>query len=302
MGKRLITVSEMRCFKTCPRKYYYRYVRLRRPHDIDGNLSFGKAVHNVLAEQRSNPANTMKAIALVNLPDEYATAKAQAMLVGHMHRWGLGGLEIVSVNHRFQVPLVNPATGRSSNTWELAGEMDAVVHSDGSVTPKGTYVMEDKTSGQDISPGSAYWRQKLLDVQVSTYFRALKGGCDGVLYNVLGKPRLRPLGITKTRKVEETPEEYRERCGVAIAENPDKYLRREVVIRTKWDDREAAEDAWLCAKMIRHCEKSNAWPRNDNSCFNYSRECEYFGVCTGTADINDGTKFRLAEAKHEELQ
>jgi hypothetical protein len=303
-NKKLLTVSEMRCFKACPRKHYHRYIQLRRKHeDEEGNLYFGKAVHQVLADSRENPPAMLQAVANVTagMTNPFEGAKAAAMLVGHHHRYGTGGLRTVAVNKKFQAPLINPATGKASRTYVIAGEMDAVMMSDGTCFPKGKYVVEDKTSSEDISPGSVYWRRLALDVQVSTYYHEEKDAL-GVLYNVLGKPKIRPLQVNKRRTVDETPEEYRERCGLKIAEDPDKYFQRHVVSRTKDDEYEAMHDAWGTAKMIRECEKTGMFPRNDNSCFNYHRECEYFGVCTGVEEIEDNLKFRTAKAKHEELE
>lgn len=317
-NKRLITVSEMRSFKACPRKYMHRYVQLRRPHADADTLTFGKAVHSCLAASRLEPSAMLHyaAKAADEIENPYEAARATAMLIGHMHRWGTGGLKTIDVNVRFKVPLVNPESGRQSNTWLLAGEMDAIVESDGTVVPQGRYVMEDKTSSQDISAGSVYWRRLQLDVQVSTYYAA-DGESVGVLYNVLGKPGVRPLKATpedkrkytakgwlyKGQRLEdESVDEYRERCGMKIGEDPDKYYQRHVIYRTKADDMEAAYDAWNTAKMIRNCELTGMWPRNDNSCFNYNRECEYFDVCTGVTDIDNDLKFRTAKAKHEELE
>jgi hypothetical protein len=166
-----------------------------------------------------------------------------------------------------------------------------------------TYVMEHKSSSEDIGPGSAYWRKLTLDAQVSNYLigaRAMGFEPDGVLYDVLRKPALRPYEVNSRRTHPESPEAYRERCVEAISEKPDHYYQRGVVVRLEDEERDAAFDMWWTAELIRQAHNTNRWPRNVDACSQYNRMCDYWEVCSGEASINDAMHYEIGEP-HREL-
>lgn len=98
----------------------------------------------------------------------------------------------------------------------------------------------------------------------------------------------------------ETPEEYGARCLDAISEDPARYYARGVVIRLEADEREAAVDTWNTASQMREARRLRIYPRNPDSCIQWSRECDYLNVCAGMASIDDPLLFRYEEA-HPEL-
>lgn len=167
-----------------------------------------------------------------------------------------------------------------------------------------TLVCEHKTSSEDIGLGSAYWRKLTLDAQISNYLvgaRALGFEPDGVLYDVLRKPAIRPYEVSAKRSKPESPEEYRDRCVATIAEKPEHYYQRGVVVRLEEEERDAAFDTWQTAEMIRLAHNANRWPRNVDSCSMYNRMCEYWEVCSGETDINDRLRYEVGEP-HRELE
>jgi len=202
------------------------------------------------------------------------------------------------------------------------------------------YLLETKTAGEDISFGSTFWKRTTLDPQLSLYLPAIrKLGHDprGCIYEVLRKPDQRPgtvplldenglkivldadgqrvrtkdgkkwrqTGDTELKYAlqtrPETPEEYGQRCLDAIAEAPDKYYARGVVVRLEADEREAAQDMWNTASLMRDARRLNMYPRNADACISWGRECDYLNVCAGVMDLNDPLFFRFEEDIHEEL-
>lgn len=164
-------------------------------------------------------------------------------------------------------------------------------------------VMEHKTSSFEIGLGSTYWKKLTLDAQISTYMvgaRSLGFDPDGVLYDVLRKPALRPYEINSKRSVAESPEAYRDRILEDIAEKPDTYYQRGVVVRLKEEERDAAFDAWQTAEQIRLSRNSGRWMRNVDSCSMYNRMCEFWSVCSGTESISNPLRFDRGQA-HREL-
>lgn len=202
------------------------------------------------------------------------------------------------------------------------------------------FLWETKTSAEDISVGSTFWKRTTLDPQLSLYLPAIrKLGHDprGCIYDVLRKPDQRPgtiplLDETGTKIVHdatgqrvrtkdgkkwrqtgdtelgyvlqsrpETPEEYGHRCLEAIAEDPAKFYARGMVVRLEADEREAAQDMWNTASLMRDARRLNMYPRNPDSCVSWGRECDYLSVCSGMMDLKDPLFFRFEEDIHEEL-
>jgi hypothetical protein len=202
------------------------------------------------------------------------------------------------------------------------------------------YLFETKTTSEDLSPGSTFWKRTILDPQLSLYLPAIRTmGHDphGCIYDVLRKPgqlpstvpvldehglkivldangqRVRTKDGKKWRQTSdtdagyalqarsETPDEYGARCLAAIAEDPARYYARGVVVRLEADEREAAADVWNTAGQMRDARRLNIYPRNPDACISWGRECDYLNPCSGMGSIDDPLFFRFEEDVHEEL-
>lgn len=327
----VLTTSATRTFRACPRLYWFTYEQGYRPIYVDPNRRFGTLGHFGLEAwwttrmQRPTEPESWLAAALQALTDSdtgqgdaFELARAEVLLVGYHARWAEEPMEVLAVEREFTAPLVNPATGAASRTWGFAGKIDAIVRlPDGEV-----WAVEHKTSSEDFSDGSDYRTRLLLDPQVSNYLagaRTLGFEVKGCLYDVIGKPAQRPkkkvaeVKMTKGSKKEpprpcanqqledETVDEYRERVAAVVAERPDDFFSRFKVVRLEHEAREAAFDIWQAGVQIREARNDVVWPRNPDVCKRYGRSCDFLGVCTGQADVNDPTRFRVATSTHEEL-
>jgi len=301
----------MKSYRRCPRLHDIRYRQGYRTTAESGPLYLGKMVHAWLEAwwgQRDVPRAGTD-------PDPYTLASARALMVGYDARWRDAGLTTIGVEMEFAAPLINPATGASSKTFELGGKIDAIARD----ARGDVWIVEHKTSSADISAGSVYWQQLRLDSQISTYMvgaRALGLAPVGVIYDVLRKPALRPRLATpiadrkftkKTgelytgqRLTAESPEEFEARILANIAENPEQYYVRGEVMRLESDEIDAAADAWQTARMIREAEMTGRAPRNADACMQWSRPCDYFAVCTHADNLDNPDRYRRAE-RHEEL-
>jgi hypothetical protein len=336
----VITNSQMKAFRRCAREHQYSYTLGYRPAERAEALRFGTLLHLGLEAWWKAPEGERLAHALAALDDgesdAYERARAAAMLRGYDARWCDEPYDVLAVEAEFYTALVNPETGAPSRTYGLGGKIDVLVSDrrDGLAR-----LVEHKTSSEDISAGSDYWKRLLIDPQVSTYFaggRALGHDIAECVYDVLGKPGQRPSAValrdadnskivldaggervrTKDGKKwretgdaalgyvlqtrPETPDEYHDRVLAAIAENPERYYQRGTVVRLEAEEADAAHDAWHTARLIREAELASRWPRNPDACVRYGRTCEFFGVCTGTATL-DSQAFRRTENPHEEL-
>jgi len=187
------------------------------------------------------------------------------------------------------------------------------------------YLIETKSSSEDIAQGSVYWKRLALDFQISVYDRAATQlGMDigGIGYDVLGRPKCKPYMATppelrkytqptkkepvsrlyaNQRERDETPEEFEARCLQAIVSEPDAYYQRGIIPRLMAEAAEASADIWARTLAMREAKRLNMYPRNPDNCVQWSRTCEFFPICSGTASADNTMLFRIESAEHEEL-
>jgi PD-(D/E)XK nuclease superfamily len=268
--------------------------------------------------------------------DPFELARAEEMMRGYSARWCDEPLTVLAVEAEFVADLLNPDTGSPSRTFQLGGKIDVIVADEAGRVLN----VEHKTSSEDVSAGSAYWKRLRLNGQISTYMVGARSlGFEPVetLYDVLAKPGQRPASVpvidewgmkivhdaqglrVKTKDGKkwretgdskegyvlqtrpETVDEYRLRVREAICKDPDKYFVRGTVVRLQDEEREASFDAWQTAANIREGRRLNRHPRNPDSCLRYGAPCSMFEVCTGETSLEDLTRYRRVENVHEEL-
>ena len=327
----LLTTSRARAFQRCPRFHHIRYDLGYRTTADCGPLAFGSLFHRALEAWWKAPADetdergvarlnhrlsaALEQLSLEVDADPFDVARAWTLIEAYDARWRDEPLTVERVEAVFELELVNPQTGASSRTWRLAGKVDAIVRRNGAL-----WLLEHKTSSEDISPGSPYWSKLRLDTQVSIYLRgaaALGYDVEGCIYDVIGKPALRPLTATppearkytKTgqlyanqRELDETPEEYRERLRAAIADSPDRYFQRGDVVRLEDESAEAQWELWQTARSIRDAQLAERHPRYPDACFRWNRACDYFDVCTGSGRLDDPSRFVRETDPHTEFR
>ena len=330
----ILSVTRANRYRGCPRADYYNSVLRRIPRYVDENRRFGSLLHLGLeAWWRAFALGALSAMSPLEAaylamrtsanPDPYELARAEALMYGYDGWWAAEPLEVVwldpqtaGVEVEFEGDLRNPASSGVSRTFRRGGRIDAIVRRpDGRV-----YVMEHKSSSEDISKGSEYYQRLLLDLQCSAYmFGARDLGLEpaGVIYDVVRKPDLRPLMATPVeqrkytkatakessrlyasqREHSETPEEHGQRLAAQIAETPWKFYQRHDVTRSEQDLRESMWSLWGTSLQIRESMAASIWPQHDKSCKQYGRLCDYFSVCTGQSKIDDDFRFKNKE-KH----
>lgn len=203
--------------------------------------------------------------------------KAWAQVCGYDRRWRDMPYEVLAVEGEFVVPVVDPASGKTSERFVMAGKRDGMIRHEDEV-----YGLEHKTCSEEIhTPDAPYWRKLAIDSQVNTY--ALSSWQEGVkiagmLYDVIRKPTIRPARITKKPKkgepnigtleeltqdgtyygrhadeeevsaaVEtgrETPYLYGCRLLDDCTARPDYYYQRRMIYRLDRDLLEWAEELW----------------------------------------------------------
>jgi hypothetical protein len=240
-------------------------VRRREPLVPAKALTVGKRVHAALAGEP--------------LPDD-ATPAERAMVDGYRARWRDD--KIVFLQHEIPFSFrLYPKNVR------VSGVIDALAREgqDGDIV-----LVERKTTSQEISPGSAYWRRiTSVDAQVSVYLlaaRELRLHARKLVYDVIRKPALR-------ERKGEPPEEFYARILEDMAARPEWYFQRAEIVRLEHEHEDFTRDIIGTVAMMRKAPRPA--PRNTDACFAFGRECDFFGVCAGNISIDDNTRFKDKE-------
>jgi PD-(D/E)XK nuclease superfamily len=130
-----------------------------------------------------------------------------------------------------------------------------------------------------IVQGNGYYTTALSDRTVANKCPICLG--SGWKPDADGRPQS-PRLHAHLRDADETPEEFESRLVDVIAENPDAFLLRGKVVRLDHELPGMRQD------MIDDIERAELGltPRNPDACVRGGVMCGYFGLCSGTADIN----------------
>lgn len=301
----IITTSSTGAFRACNRKYKHLYVDRYRSKSPSAALRFGSLFHLMLNAWWSGEAiEDVLKIPDAEGVDPFVRVRAQELMSGYDLRWERS-TDVVDVEQSFDIQIVNPDTGRPMQKTRLQGKIDVRCTDE---------IVEHKTTSQDISTGSPYWRRLAIDNQVSNYLIA--AGVNKCVYDVISTRLPKPFKETPDDKKrytasgaldkrqhakDETPEEYRLRVCETIAKAPDKFYQRGDVVRLPEEIVEAQYDLYQQALMIRNSARTGHWPRNPNACLMYNTECAFFDVCSGISSLEESPKLVRKEKEHEEL-
>lgn len=321
-----VTYSQRTCAQSCLRKHCLAYVHGIRPAGQAKALRMGSATHLGLDLQAQGmEPSTAIAHALATYDWDMPTDEERrylwtieretvgCLLSGYFWRWTNQPMKVIATEQSVTAPIYNPVTQRPMRTHKNAGKIDKIWQlEDGRLA-----VGEHKTTSDDISPESDYWKRLRIDSQISDYLdmaRANGWAVDTVIYDVIRKPTIRPklvpildddgrkvvvdergnrmhLANGKPRQApekdskqrllqrRETPTEFSHRLREDIGARPDFYYARREIARTEDDLIEARWDTYQTTKLIHECNLENRWPRSTRACLTYGR-CPYFELCT----------------------
>ncbi len=208
-GKDLLTYSRLSTRRLCPKQDYYKYEIGLRRESVASALRMGGAFALGKELWRKHCGDDDAATSAINDATEgYLTVPqwadsydweiecetVRAMLAGYFWRYADDVMQFLGIEESFAMPLVNPASGRSSQTFMLAGKIDGVIKMpDGRIA-----VYEDKTTSANIDDDSDYWLRLRYDGQISQYVlgaRYLGYDASLVLYDVTRKPTIKPRSV-----------------------------------------------------------------------------------------------------------
>ncbi len=306
--------SELKTYKRCREEWRLNYGLLIRPVRRAAALAYGSLVHEGLEAYFLNGFELAPALAAMSRykADELGPldrARAEAQIMGYVSRWEDEDKEqytTIAAEQQFKIH-------RQNHTF--TGMIDALVRDrEGRV-----WIVEHKTAGVDISPGADYWTKLTIDDQISAYYagaRSLGHDVEGVVYDVLGKPKQKLKrataesrrykkdgGLRKgARETDETPKEYRDRILMEMADSPDAYYQRTDVVRFEHEEQQSEIDRLKIITEIQTVDLEQPQPKTPESCQRYGRLCPYADFCLGhLSPYQLDDRFRRASTKHEEL-
>jgi hypothetical protein len=252
-------------------------------------------------------------------------AKCRGLLRGYHARWKDAGYQIEAAETVVLSDLWNPETSRKSRSFTIAGKLDVTAHSGRRV------IFDHKSTSDDISdPNAPFWRQLIIEGQVSHYMLLewLNGRkVDEAVWDVMRKPGISPRKLESKREISETlasqsyyghelsPESlicvretgreslemYEARLAWdCTSERPQWYFQRRAVPRLDADLHEYAGELWMHSQDILYARRENRWPRNSGACMLYKSPCKFLGICSGY-DSPDSDNWRVKKNVHKEL-
>lgn len=325
----VLTYSALNTFRNCPRKYQLRYIEhLRRP-DRPDSLAFGSVIHHALerwyATSADDPHRLLTVLDEIDAryplrdadPQErHRWHLARAMFEGYAARYPTEPFEVVEVEKEFAAEIRNPETGRTSQTFVMAGKVDGIVKLEGEL-----YLLEHKTAA---SITGDYLDRLWTDTQIALYchyLRELGYPIVGVIYNVLLKTRLRQRQgenqaeyearraalaarnksgrSTAKRQAPETDAEFRARLADWYSSQA--AFHRERIYLS--EDRLAlvADEVWEITQQYLHANRRGKWLLNTSQCFSYQRACDYLPLCQSGFSPHVRDNLYEVAPPHEEL-
>lgn len=274
--------------------------------------------------------DAMEAINTFPAADEsqqLVAAKCRALITGYDKRWASAGYIPERVEETLVSDLYNPDTKGKSRTFQAAGKLDVTAR-----YFQRRVLIDHKTTSQDISdPNGPYWRQLVVEGQVSHYMllqwmHAEK--CDDALWDVIRKPSISPKKITKAeiravvsigeycdQRVSEADKQSfiaggeRETVSMYEArlvhdctkERPEWYFARRSVPRMDSEILEYARELWQHSQdMLYTRQQSGLPPRNSGACMLYGSPCKFLGICSGH-DSPESDRWQPKAQIHPEL-
>ncbi len=307
-----LTWSSASCFHTCPYRYYWRYEEGLRPkREEEGEpLLVGTAGHAGM-ETYAETGDLDKALDAVDrwrlarpalgpegMRRVQQACKAKACVRVATIRWP----DCVDEPEKMlDAPIRSPHSGRASRSFRFGGKYD------GAEQRNNTVLLCDWKFTTD--PERFIQTHIDLSVQLECYALAEQEMTGrkviGVEYRLVKQPTIKLKLACRTRKVDQTPQEYEDECYEWIAAQTPGATAYEKYVTPR--GLEAAQTwLWETAGAIRDARRLHRWFQNPSACYDWNRCCVYMPLCQATvrgdpvAPLID-MDFETAE-KHPELK
>lgn len=281
------TNSSLSQFKSCPKKYEYKYVRGFRSTLPADNLTFGTAIHALLDEFYTHepPKSDLR------WPEDAEwEPKGNAMIRAYREYYGDDILDwdIVAAEHEFRVDELS---------YHLAGKMDLIA-----VRNKtDLWFWDHKTAGQPLAFEELRIRTQgriysYAEREIRKAYPKLSEDVKfrGFLYNVLVKPKHK-WGDN------ETAQGYEDRVYHAIMKEPERFFMRHEIPVERMAIGSVSRDNDTLSRMIERATEENTFIKNEEHCYAWKRQCEFYNVCFDEVPLEEAPDLAKIEKLHPEL-
>ena len=145
-----LTNSALSTFRSCPKRYEYRYVMGYTPVKKSDALYFGSEVHKGIEEYYKGKRTDMSVL-------------GRAVIDGYERVYKNEPYKILGIEQKFEFPLIEPETGEESQDFYMSGVIDGIIQNEYG----NEMIKEIKTAS---NPDDKYFEKLRLDPQISTYF------------------------------------------------------------------------------------------------------------------------------------
>ncbi len=267
-----LSYSNASVYRSCPKKYYWKYVRKLIPVAKAPALSLGGILHEGFdmfykgASDREVYDSIKLAYEMEMQKEEVADQEyvlinkytALGMWLNYPYK-NLKEFDKIFSEEAFDVPLCDNVT--------LVGKVDGRLSWQGNC-----WVRELKTTG--LSKRQFEGRCQMAGQGTGYVYGLKKKGYDvkGILYEYIKKPYLQ-------KGVKENAETFGHRIMVDYKNRPNFYYCRHLSYRTPQDLDNFELDMTALANDILDKVTRNVFYRNVDQCWNYNTECEYAKIC-----------------------
>jgi hypothetical protein len=313
-------------FRNCRKKYWWRYVRQLVRREKDRHMWLGGRIHECLVsfyqghgwEEIETVLNQAYPARGGN-PDERAQWHlGRAMMRAYVARYSQEPFKPIALEQQFSGEIVNPETGVASRSFTLDGKVDMLAEREGEL-----WIVEHKTAA---TIDGTYIERLWTDFQISLYSKFIEESMGrpvaGVLYNILGKAgleqgrgeteeqyQIRKAELeaksktgkpsTAKRRIAESDEDFEARLAAKYTDAG--MLHREAIFISRDRIRMLETQLWELTQTMLDARRRDMWYQNEDQCFWYRRQCEYFPLCRAQDPENIIKMLYDHRPAHEEL-
>jgi hypothetical protein len=309
------TASSMKLFKTCKRKWYWKYIYRLRTKYQGAALIVGSAVHSALEKWYAGKRSSLEIIArrwadnALEIfdaeggyydEDDYKKKRKEiqtvyGMLVAYEQMYDQDRQDWKYTRKNIERGFKVKCEG-----FEFWGKMDLFA-SRVSRKRRINFLVDHKTASKI---DENFIGRLPLDTQMRGYVYGAQKDFglqpNEVVYDVIKKCKLRG-------KSNETQKEFDERIALDYCSRPSFYYHREYLKYSQNDVRAFEEEMYQCNSEFQHILKQpgfldpRSWLPNDGACWNFFKMCEYHNLCTVMLDVATEKSFDQIHDTHEEL-
>jgi len=267
-----ISNNSINIYRSCPKKYQWRYIKGLTPYKKSSALTLGSIVHDAF-DMYYNGFSEAEVTGYITKTADEEIAKsppdmAEDLLLMKYTALGMWMYYPKDLSVFSKIVPELSLKIRFDRGVDLVLRLDGLVEVDGKL-----WVRELKTTGMSFSQ---FEQRCETSPQCSTYtYAARKNGypVEGVIFDFVKKPLLR-------RHVRESKEQFGKRIMGDFKMRPIFYYKRHYSYRSAETLDLFEKDLFSTVKELkRKCRKGDEWYRNPDNCWNFNSACPYMPIC-----------------------